>query len=132
MNKEWIDVADAKIPGRHALPACPAVAADAKTRGGFRSAVGCRRGAVKFARIVGWNQHAVRVGVDVVHRRPGFTAVRAAQESADFHRDVNDVGILRMEGDALRMGLMLRARESPLFHARHLTKSRQLCPALAE
>lgn len=132
MNEKRIDVADSEISRRHALPGRAAVAADTKSCGSFRPAIGRRRGAVKFARIVGRNQHTVRVGIDAVDGRPGLAAVGAAQKAADFHRDVDDIWILRMKGDAFRVGEMRRAGESPLLDAGNLPQTGQLGPALAK
>ena len=101
MDEERIDVADSKIPWRHALPAHAPVAADAEPRGRFRAAIGRRRCAVQLARIVGWNEHAMRVGIDIVLGRPGFAPVRALEKAADFHGHVDDVGIGRMKSNAL-------------------------------
>ena len=120
MDKERIDVADPEIARRHALPGCAAVAADTKARRRLRAAVRRRRGAVNLAGIIGWNQHAVRVGIDVVDRRPGLPAIRAAQKPADFHRHMNDVWIGRMKRDALRMRQMRRTRKRPFFDSRYL------------
>ena len=66
MDEERVDVTDAEIARRHALPARAAVAANAKTRRRFRTAIGRRRRAVELARIVGRNEHAMRVGIDIV------------------------------------------------------------------
>jgi hypothetical protein len=74
----------------------------------------------------------VRIGIDVIERRPGLAAVGATQETTDFHRDVNDVGIARMKCDAFSMSKMGLAGKSPLLDAGHLAESRQLRPALAE
>src|SRR5262247_2809658 len=131
MNEERIDVADSEIARRHALPARATVAADAEPGDRLRAAICRRRGAVKLAWVVGGNQYPVRVGIDVVQRRPGLAAVRAAQEAADFHGDMNDVGIFGMESDAFCMRLVGRAGKSPLLNARHLAQSGQLRPALA-
>ena len=90
MNEEWIDITDAEIARSHALPARAAVAADAKSRRRLRPAIGRRRRAVDLARIIGWNQHAVRIGIDVVDRRPSLAAVRALEKAADLDGDVND------------------------------------------
>lgn len=103
MNEERVHVADPEIARRHALPGCAAIAADTKAGGGFRPTVRRWRGAVNLAGVIGWNQHPVRVGIDVVDGRPGLATIRAAQESADFHRYMNDVWIGRMKRDALRM-----------------------------
>ena len=62
----------------------------------------------------------MRIGIDVVDGRPSFAAIRASEKTADFDRDVNDVRIFRMKGNALRMRLMGRAGEGPLFNSRHL------------
>ena len=131
MNEERIDVADSKIPRRHALPACAAVGAHAESGGGFRAAISCRRRAVKLAGIIRRNQHPVRIGVYAVDRRPSFAAVRASEKPADFDGDVNNIRVIRMKGYALRMRLMGRARESPLLDAGHLAQTRKLRPALS-
>src|SRR5215468_2875599 len=110
MDAERIDVADSKIPGRHALPGCPAVRAHAKPGRGFGSAIGSRRRTVKLARIIRRNQHPMRVRIYAVNRRPGFTAIRASQETSHFDGDVNDVWITRVKGDALGVRLMGWAR----------------------
>src|SRR5438093_4209339 len=74
----------------------------------------------------------MRVGVYVVDGCPGLAAIRALEKAADFHRDVNDIWIFRVKGDALRVRLMWRSRKSPFLHARHLAQGRQLGPALAK
>src|ERR1051325_3534658 len=132
MNEERVHVADAEIARRHTLPGCAAITADTKTRGGFRPAIRRWRGTVNLSGIIGWNQYPVRVGIDVVDRRPGLATVRAAQEPADFHCYMNDVRIGRMERDAFRRGLMRRAGKGPFLHARDFAQSRQLRPTLAE
>ena len=131
MNEERIDIADPKIPRRHALPACAAVRAHAKSGGDFRATIGGRRRAVKLAGIIRRNQHPVRIGVYAVDRRPSFAAVRASEKTTDFDRDVNDVRIIRVKGNALRMRLMGRAREGPLLDAGHLAQAGKLRPALS-
>src|SRR5215813_961891 len=128
MDKERVDVTDSKIPWRHALPGRPAVRAHAKPSRGLGSAIGGRRRAVKFARIVRRNQHPVRVRIYAVDRRPGFASIRASEKTAHFDGDVNDVWIIGMKGDALGMGLMGRAGESPLLDAGHLAQPRKLGP----
>src|SRR6266850_995428 len=132
MDKEWIDVADSKIPRRHALPTHATVRAHAKTCRNFRTAIGGWRRAVKFPRITGRNQHPVRVGVYAVDGRPSFAAIRAPQKTTDFDRDVNDVRIIRVKGNALRMRLMGRAGEGPLFNSRHLAEAGKFRPAFSE
>ena len=132
MDEERIDVADPKIPRRHALPACATVRAHAKPRRGFRAAIGGRRRAVQLAGIIRRNQHPVRIRVYAVDRRPSFAAVRASEKPADFDGHMNNVRVIRVEGNALRMRLMGRARESPLLDARHLTQPGKLRPALSQ
>src|SRR5262245_27492288 len=130
MDKEWVNVADSKIPRCHAFPGRAAVRAYAKPGGRFGSAIGGRRRAVKFAGIIRRNQHPVRIRVYAVDRRPSFAAVRASEKAADFDGDVNNVRVIRVEGNALRMRLMGRAGKSPLLDAGHLTQSGKLRPAL--
>src|ERR671924_2045262 len=132
MNEERIDIADPEISRRHALPTRAAVTANAKTGRCFRAAIGRRRGAVEFIRIVGWNEHAMRVGIDIVVRRPRLATVRALEKAADFHGDMNDVGIFRMKGNALRMRLVRRRWKSPFLDSWHLTQTGQLGPVFAE
>src|SRR5215831_11579009 len=120
MDKERVDVADSKIPRRHALPGRPAVCAHAKPGRSFGSAIGRRRRAIKFAGIIRRNQHPMRVRIDAVDSRPSFAAIRASEKTADFDGDVNDVRIIRVKGDALRVRLMRWAREGPLFNAGYL------------
>src|SRR5262245_12803090 len=131
MDEERIDVADSKIPGRHALPGCPTVRAHAKPGRGFGSAIGGRRRTVKLAGIIRRNQHPMRVRIDAVDRRPGFAAIRSSQKTAHFDSYVNDVWIVRVKGYALGMRLMGRAGKSPLLDAGHLTQSGKLRPVLA-
>src|SRR5262245_4480983 len=131
MDEERIDVAASKIPWRHALPGCPTVRAHAKPGRSFRSAIGGRRRTVKFAGIIRRNQHPMRVRIYAVNRRPGFTAIRASEKTADFDGDVNDVWITRVKGDALGVRLMRRAREGPLLDTRHLAQAGKLRPALS-
>src|SRR6266536_1892454 len=66
------------------------------------------------------------------HTRPCLAAVSALEKAADFDSDVDDIGILRMKGDALHVCLMWRSGKSPFLHARHLAQGRQLGPALAK
>src|SRR4029434_7530424 len=122
MNEERIDVADSKIPRRHALPACAAVGAHAESGGGFRAAVGGRRRAVKLAGIIRRNQHPVRIGVYAVDGRPSFAPIRAPEKTTDFDRDVNDVRIIRVKGNALGVRLMGWAREGPLRSEEHTSE----------
>src|SRR5262244_3761175 len=131
MDKERVDVADSKIPRRHALPGCPAVRAHAKPGRGFGSAIGSRRRTVKFAGIIRRNQHPMRVGIYAVNRCPCFAAIGASEKTADFDGDVNDVRITRVKGDALGVRLMGWAREGPLLNAGHLAQTRKLRPALS-
>src|SRR5262245_34622789 len=130
MDKERVDVADSKIPGRHALPARAAVRADAKPSRGFGSAIGSRLRTVKFARIICRNQHPMCVRIYAVDRRPSLAAIRASEKTADFDGDVNDVCIIRVKGDALGVRLMGWAREGPLLDTGHLAQTRKLRPAL--
>src|SRR5262249_18909030 len=130
MDKERVDVADSKIPRRHALPGRPAVRAHAKPGRGFGSAIGRRRRTVKFAGIIRRNQHPMRVRIYAVDRRPSLAAIRASEKTAHFDSDVNDVWIIRVKGDALGVRLMRRAREGPLLNAWHLAQTGELGPAL--
>src|SRR5262252_7364386 len=132
MNEERVDVADSKIPGRHALPGCPAVRAHAKPGRGFGSAIGSRRRTVEFAGIIRRNQHPMRVRIYAVDRRPSFAAIRASEKTADFDGDVNDVRIIRVKGDALGVRLMRWTREGPLLDTGHLAQTRKFGPALSE
>src|SRR5262245_35608115 len=132
MDEERIDVADSKIPRRHAFPRCPAVRAHAKPGRGFGSTIGGRRRAVKFAGIIRRNQHPMRVRIYAVDRRPSFAAIRASEKTADFDGDVNDVWITRVKGDALGVRLMGWAREGPLLNAGHLAQTRKLRPTLSQ
>src|SRR5215813_2767446 len=131
MDKERVDVADSKIPRRHAFPGCPAVCAHAKPGRGFRAAIGGRCRAVKFARIIRRNQHPMCVRIYAVDRRPSIAAIHASKKTADFYGDVNDVWITRVKGDALGVRLMGWAGEGPLLNAGHLTQTRKLRPALS-
>src|SRR4030095_1486111 len=120
MNEERIDVADSKIPRRHALPACAAVRAHAESGGDFWATISCRRRAVNLAGVIRRNQPPVRIGVYAVDRRPSFAPIRAPEKTTDFDRDVNDVRIIRVKGDALRMRLMGRAGGGATFKASQL------------
>src|SRR5262245_30697886 len=124
VDEKWIDIADAEITRCHALPTGAAVAANTEAGYGFRPAIGRRRRAIELAWIIGWNQHAVRIGIDIIQRRPSLAAIRAAQKAADFDRDVDNVGIARMKSDAFCMRLMRRTGECPLLDARHLPQAR--------
>src|SRR5512145_2525507 len=123
MDKERIDVADSKIARRHARPARAAIAADTKSGRRFRPAIGRRGGAINLARIVGRNQHAMRIGIDVVDGRPSLAAIGTAQKPADFHSDMNDVRIFGMKRDAFDVRLVRRTWKSPFFHAWYLAQS---------
>src|SRR5262245_10431084 len=132
MDEEWVDVADAEITRRHALPACPSVAADAETGDRLRAAIGRRRRAVKFARVVSRHQDPVRVRIDAVDGGPRFAAVPTAQKTAHFDCDIDGVGILRMKSNALRVRQMGRTGKSPFLYPRHLAQAGKLGPAFAE
>src|SRR5215510_6797082 len=132
MNEERVDVANSKIPWRHAFPGRPAVRAYAKPGRGFGSAISGRRRTVKFAGIIRRNQHPMRVRIYAINRRPGFTAIRASEKTADFDGDVNDVWITRVKGDALGVRLMGWAREGPFLDAGHLAQTRKLGPAFSQ
>src|SRR5262245_13949194 len=132
MDKERIDVANSKIPRRHALPGRPTVRAHAKTSRSLGAAIGGRRRAVKFARIIRRNQHPMRIRIYAVDRRPSFAAIHASEKTADLDGDVNDVWITRVKGDALGVRLMGWAREGPLLNAGHLAQTRKLRPALSQ
>src|SRR5262249_61866435 len=131
MDKERVDVADSKIPRRHALPGCPAVRAHAKPGRGFGSAIGSRRRTVKFAGIIRRNQHPMRIRIYAVDRRPSFAAIRASEKTADFDGDVGDVWITRVKSNALGVRLMWWTGEGPLFDAGHLAQTRKFIPALS-
>src|SRR5215471_4093885 len=131
MDKERVDVANSKIPRRHALPARATVRAHAKPGRGFGSAIGGRRRAVEFAGIIRRNQHPMRIRIYTVDRRPGFAAIRASEKTAHFDGDVNDVWIGRVKGYALGMRLMRWAGEGPLLNAGDLAQTGELRPALS-
>ena len=99
MDEERIDVADSEISRCHALPARAAVAADAKSGRRLRAAISRRGRAIDLAGVVGGNQHAVCIGIDVVDRRPRLAAIRALEKAANLDSDMDDVGIFGVKSD---------------------------------
>src|SRR4030095_9284831 len=114
---------DFVFPSRPLLPTGAGVWAD------IQSSPGDGIQEFGFARV---NHQPVDILVESRKLFPSFSRVPASQQSADFNRGVNRVGVVGVEVDVLDVSYMRRSGKTPLRHTGHRPKRRHFAPVTTE